>query len=88
MPTQPYAFDARVEEHRRLSAQSAIFDPLTERLFVAAGLRPGMRVLDLGTGAGSVAMLAARRGVERRRQLNPGGTRWRYDSPARSGAEA
>ena len=60
MPTQPYAFDARVEEHRRLSAQSAIFDPLTERLFVAAGLRPGMRVLDLGTGAGSVAMLAAR----------------------------
>src|SRR4051794_5717411 len=57
---QPDDSEDRVEEHRRLSAQSAIFDPLTERLFLAAGLRPGLRVLDLGTGSGGVAMLAAR----------------------------
>lgn len=35
------------------------FDPLTARLFARAGLAPGMRVLDLGSGAGNVAMLAA-----------------------------
>ena len=35
-------------------------DPLTERLLADAGVGPGMRVLDLGTGAGDVALLAAR----------------------------
>jgi SAM-dependent methyltransferase len=55
-----YAFEDRVEEHRRLIEQSVLFDPLTERLLAAAGVQPGMRVLDLGTGAGSVALLAAR----------------------------
>jgi SAM-dependent methyltransferase len=55
-----YVFEDRVEEHRRLIEQSTLFDPLTERLLTAAGLAPGMRVLDLGTGAGSVALLAAR----------------------------
>jgi ubiquinone/menaquinone biosynthesis C-methylase UbiE len=35
-------------------------DPLTERLLTDAGVGPGMRVLDLGTGAGDVALLAAR----------------------------
>jgi ubiquinone/menaquinone biosynthesis C-methylase UbiE len=32
---------------------------MTERLFQAAGLAPGMRVLDVGSGAGDVAFLAA-----------------------------
>lgn len=31
----------------------------TERLFVAAGITAGMRVLDLGCGRGDVALLAA-----------------------------
>ncbi len=31
-----------------------------DRVFLAAGLKPGMRVLDLGSGAGDVAMLVAR----------------------------
>jgi len=54
-----YAFEDRVDEHRRLVEQSILFDPLTARLLDAAGIAPGMRVLDLGTGAGSVALLAA-----------------------------
>ena len=54
-----YIFADREEEQQRLERQAKLFDPLTERLFQAAGLRPGMRVLDLGSGAGDVAMLAA-----------------------------
>ena len=55
-----YIFADREEEQRRLQRQAEHFDPLTERVFQAAGLRPGMRVLDLGSGAGDVAMLAGR----------------------------
>jgi SAM-dependent methyltransferase len=50
---------ARAAEHERLLAQSRLFDPLTRRLLGAVGLRPGMRVLDLGSGAGNVARLVA-----------------------------
>ena len=46
-------------EIRRLQTQAAILRPISERLLQSAGIRPGMRVLDLGTGAGDVAMLAA-----------------------------
>ena len=55
-----YVFTNRREEQRRLECQAELFDPLTETLFTSAGLAPGMRVLDLGSGAGDVAMLAAR----------------------------
>jgi ubiquinone/menaquinone biosynthesis C-methylase UbiE len=47
-------------EHERLIRQSAIFNPFTERLFRDAGVGPGQRVLDIGSGLGDVAMLAAR----------------------------
>lgn len=43
----------------RLQTQAKILRPITERLLQKAGIRPGMRVLDLGSGAGDVAMLAA-----------------------------
>jgi SAM-dependent methyltransferase len=55
-----YAFRDREREQRRLRNQAELFEPLTERAFRAAGLGAGMRVLDLGSGAGDVAMLAAR----------------------------
>ena len=43
----------------RLQLQAQLYDPLTRRLLQEAGLRPGQRVLELGTGAGDVALLAA-----------------------------
>ena len=43
----------------RLQTQANILRPITERLPRSAGIRLGMRVLDLGSGAGDVAMLAA-----------------------------
>jgi SAM-dependent methyltransferase len=43
----------------RLIKQATILRPTTERLLRTAGIRPGMRVLDLGCGAGDVSMLAA-----------------------------
>lgn len=46
-------------ETRRLIRQAAFRDPLTRRLFNDAGITAGMNVLDLGSGAGDVALLAA-----------------------------
>ena len=46
-------------EHERLARQAKLFNPLTERVFRAAGIREGQRVLDLGSGAGDVALLLA-----------------------------
>jgi len=47
-------------EHDRLIRQSAQVAPITERFFREAGIGPGQRVLDLGSGVGDVAMLVAR----------------------------
>ena len=58
--TKTYAFGNTQAEHERLARQADVFDPLTERLFREAGIGPGQRVLDLGSGAGDVAMLVAR----------------------------
>ena len=60
MNTSQYAFADRAHEQQRLASQAELFDPLTERVFRTAGIGNGMRVLDLGSGAGDVAMLAAR----------------------------
>jgi predicted O-methyltransferase YrrM len=55
-----YALAQRDAEFERLGRQAARDDGLTERLFRAAGIGPGMRVLDVGCGAGHVSALAAR----------------------------
>ena len=47
-------------EHGRLIRQAHIFGPFTERLFREAGVDTGQRVLDVGSGVGDVALLAAR----------------------------
>ena len=46
-------------ELERLTVQAEFLRPITERMLREAGLRPGMRVLDLGCGAGDVSLLAA-----------------------------
>src|SRR5215470_14248779 len=54
-----YALGRTDFEHQRLLEQARVVRPLTERLFRAAGIGPGMRVLDVGSGVGDVAFLAA-----------------------------
>jgi ubiquinone/menaquinone biosynthesis C-methylase UbiE len=58
--TSRYALGSSDAEHERLIRQAARLAPLTERLFRDAGIGPGQRVLDLGSGVGDVAILAAR----------------------------
>src|ERR687889_1491619 len=50
-----YLLGSDESELARLDAQSALSEPSTRLLLRAAGIRPGMRVLDLGTGLGHVA---------------------------------
>lgn len=59
-PNRHYPLGNTDAEHERLIRQAVRLAPLTERLFREAGLGTGQRVLDLGSGVGDVAMLAAR----------------------------
>lgn len=54
-----YALGRSAHEYARLARQAEFMKPMTQRLFADAGIRPGMTVLDLGSGAGDVAMLLA-----------------------------
>jgi SAM-dependent methyltransferase len=58
-PTSHYSLGSTDAEHERLIWQASRLAPLTERLFREAGIGPGQRVLDLGSGVGDVAMLVA-----------------------------
>ena len=57
--TGSYALGHSDWELKRLSIQARLTDPITRRFFLDAGLAPGMRVLDVGSGAGDVAFLVA-----------------------------
>src|SRR4029077_19830530 len=59
-PAMEYALGYTNAEHERLTRQAALIAPITERLFREAGIGLGQRVLDIGSGVGDVAMLAAR----------------------------
>lgn len=54
-----YVLGRSTHEYERLQLQGRILRPYTEKFFRAAGISPGMRVLDLGSGVGDVALLAA-----------------------------
>ena len=54
-----YVLGESENEHSRLRDQSVVLDPLTRSLLIDAGITEGMRVLDIGTGSGAVAALAA-----------------------------
>ena len=62
-----YALGRSPHEHNRLATQGALAARMTRHLFEAAGIAPGMRVLDVGCGAGDVALLAAE-------MVGPGGS--------------
>jgi SAM-dependent methyltransferase len=53
-----YALGHSDRELRRLSAQASVVSPITRRFFQEAGIAAGMRVLDVGSGAGDIALLA------------------------------
>ena len=53
-----YVLGHSLHEQERLMLQGRFLRPYTERFFRAAGIVPGMRVLDLGSGMGDVALLA------------------------------
>jgi 2-polyprenyl-3-methyl-5-hydroxy-6-metoxy-1,4-benzoquinol methylase len=54
-----YAMGSTDRERERLMRQGAMLRGFLASAFRAAGIAPGMRVLDLGCGVGDVAMLAA-----------------------------
>jgi len=63
MSAQPnddsYLLGRTAAEERRLQRQAVLLGPGTRLLFEAAGISAGRKVLDLGSGAGDVAMLVA-----------------------------
>jgi ubiquinone/menaquinone biosynthesis C-methylase UbiE len=54
-----YAWASSDQERQRLASQGEALRPSTERLFRAAGIGPGMCVLDCGSGGGDVSVIAA-----------------------------
>lgn len=58
--TQSYLLGHDGEELRRLENQARVLAPATRTILRLAGIEAGMRVLDLGTGAGDVAFEVAR----------------------------
>lgn len=54
-----YALGHSEDELDRLKTQARLIDPITRRFFHEAGIGPGMRVLDVGCGAGDTSVLVA-----------------------------
>jgi len=56
---EEYVLGHRAEELARLDGQAKMLEPATRLALHLAGIGPGMRVVDLGTGTGEVALLVA-----------------------------
>lgn len=59
-PDAGYVLGHAPQELERLITQSRLFEPFTVQFLRGAGITTGMRVLDVGSGAGDVSLLAAR----------------------------
>jgi ubiquinone/menaquinone biosynthesis C-methylase UbiE len=59
MDNPAYPLGHSEDELDRLQTQARYMDPATRQFFREAGVKAGMRVLDVGSGAGDVAFLAA-----------------------------
>src|SRR5271154_167446 len=60
MANDTYMFGRPAGELQRLAQQAALVEPETVELFLRSGIGAGMHVLEIGSGAGDVAMLAGR----------------------------
>lgn len=60
MTSDTYLLGRSAEELQRLARQAALIEPETEDLFRSSGITAGMNVLEIGSGAGDVAMLVGR----------------------------
>ena len=58
-PSDTYALGRTAAETQRLIRQAQIYGPITRQFLVSAGIGAGMKVLDVGSGAGDVALLLA-----------------------------
>ena len=54
-----YTMGRSKEETDRLIEQSQLYDDVTRRFFLRSGIAKGMKVLDVGSGAGDVALTLA-----------------------------
>jgi ubiquinone/menaquinone biosynthesis C-methylase UbiE len=54
-----YTMGRSAEETERLIEQSQLYDDITRRFFLRSGIAKGMKVLDVGSGAGDVALTLA-----------------------------
>jgi ubiquinone/menaquinone biosynthesis C-methylase UbiE len=54
-----YVLGHSEHELDRLTIQARLLEPFTRRLLLEAGIRPGMRVLDIGCGSGDVSFLVS-----------------------------
>ena len=59
MTNPAYVLGHSDRELSRLRVQARLLEPATRQIFREAGIDAGMRVLDIGSGAGDVAFLAA-----------------------------
>lgn len=59
MEDTDYALGRSQAEYNRLIEQAELLRPLAERMLLAAGIRSGMHVLDVGCGVGDVSFLVA-----------------------------
>jgi ubiquinone/menaquinone biosynthesis C-methylase UbiE len=57
--TGGYVLGNRDSEITRLEIQATLFEPLTKQTLLNAGLKKGMRCIDIGCGSGSVTRLMA-----------------------------
>ena len=56
---ESYVLGHSKQELDRLRVQARLIDPITRLFFAEAGVAPGMRVLDVGSGAGDTGLLVA-----------------------------
>lgn len=54
-----YVLGHSKQELDRLRTQAQLINPITRQFLIEAGIAPGMRVLDVGSGPGDVALLGA-----------------------------